>query len=773
MRKLMLLFLSLATFLSNAQEHTYKYNISDDGTLSGLQYGGSDIGFFDSDSQSGPTFYIDNGNDRTRGAWIKDGDHSFHCNLGGIRAALAYDLSGDYLSYEISLKNTSDDVFAPTKAGIMMGVDTYMETYPSWLSKFFPTLMMNEKTHFYGYMQSPKGDVLGIFSPDPIASWSVDYGRSYYDIPEFWFYGHRIESVNLDLINALPLPEHNPQNLWKLEPGEEKTWTISLIPVSSLETFETELAEKTSVPMIQAPQTSFRPGDTAPFNIYQVSTEAPEVSVRYEDGTESPSVVTLKTVEGGLSCWEVKAVLGSKGRYDVEVRNGGYVSSAVLLALDSWENVMRNARQAAWDNPQKATSHVESWYGFHSAFLGARHFPEPELDARLDARFDILYNKIFDSQKAVPVVYANRIQNTSSTIGMLVDRYEAYGRIEDLMQASRLADWLMTNNQADSGAYMNGNVKYTSVIYVAKSMMELYLVEKQLGKTDAAWAAKASARYDSVKRAIDELVSSQGDFQTEGEMTFEDGMISCSALQIGLFALLQEDLQQREHYKQAMLDILNTHSCLTQLRVNDARRRGGTMRFWEAQYDVLMLPNMFNSPHGWSAWRAYATYYAYLLTMDERYLLETFNAAGAFANLIDYRTGSLRWAFVVDPYLRVRQIAAPVEGVSFDDVTTGNPHPDFYGSKESVIGEQYVDMISSWQPINSQDNDVHEVFKFIAEAVLTKAYIVERQDGTIAGYNCKVDKRGKKLIVTPIEKQITDLHQNLKSDYKVVFKNLK
>ncbi len=33
-----------------------------------------------------------------------------------------------------------------------------------------------------------------------------------------------------------------------------------------------------------------------------------------------------------------------------------------------------------------------------------------------------------------------------------------------------------------------------------------------------------------------------------------------------------------------------------------------------------MLPNMFNSPHGWSGWRGYATYYAYLLTGEERWL---------------------------------------------------------------------------------------------------------------------------------------------------------
>jgi hypothetical protein len=120
----------------------------------------------------------------------------------------------------------------------------------------------------------------------------------------------------------------------------------------------------------------------------------------------------------------------------------------------------------------------------------------------------------------------------------------------------------------------------------------------------------------------------------------------------------------------------------------------------------------------------------------------------------------------------VKQIERPVEGVSFDDVTTGNPHPEFHGAREFIIGEQYVDMISSWQPVNSQDNDVHEVFKFIEEAVLTNAYIVERENGDVVGYNCSVERKGRRLIVTPNEKQIVNLHQNLKSDYKVIFKSL-
>ena len=757
------LFMLLMAGVLSAQEAVletsgYRCVVREDGTIASLTYPSFGVDFFSAGQKAGPSFYMNDGQETLAATWTGTGELEFSASIDDVAARLKYHRDPSFLTFEISMKNNGAEAFAPVKAGIAVGVDTYMDQYPHWLTKFFPTLLMNEKTHFYGYFQSPQGQVLGIASPDPIASWSVDYNLSYYDIPPHWFYGHRIESVNLDLINTLPLPEHNPQDMWKLEPGEEKTWRVSLVPVNSLETFEQEMAEATGLPMISMDRTSYMPGETAAFTIFADST--PEVMMD----------ASFEVAEIAKGQWLVEASMHKAGRYDVTVTAGDYQSSSVILVNDSWAEVIKDARQAALDNHQKPSSHVESWYGFHSAFLAARHFPDNEIDTQLDDRFGLIYDKVFDAENAVPRLYEDRIQNTSSTIGMLVDRYEAFGRIVDLEQAAALADWLVANNQDKGGAYMNGNVKYTSVIYVAKSIMELYLAESDL--KEEVWQERAARHYESVKRAIDELVASQGDFQTEGEMTFEDGMISCSALQVGMFALLQEDPASRQHYAQAMMDILESHDCLTQLKVNDGRRRGGTMRFWEAQYDVLMLPNMFNSPHGWSAWRAYASYYAYLLTLDERYLKETFNAAGAFAGLIEQETGKLRWAFVVDPYLRVRQIAAPVEGLTFDDVTTGNPHPDFYGSREFTIGEQYVDMISSWQPVNSQDNDVHEVFKFIEEAVLTNAFIVEREDGTVVGYNCSVEKRGRRLIVVPAEKQIVNLHMNLKSKYKVAFKKL-
>ncbi len=78
-------------------------------------------------------------------------------------------------------------------------------------------------------------------------------------------------------------------------------------------------------------------------------------------------------------------------------------------------------------------------------------------------------------------------------------------------------------------------------------------------------------------------------------------------------------------------------------------------------------------------------------------------------------------------------------------------------------------MISDWQTVNTQDNDVHEVFKFIGEALLTNAFIIEHPDGSVTGYNCTVSRHGDTLRVTPAEKQITRLHCNLSNACTVIF----
>lgn len=779
MKKLMLLLgLLLAMHMVGAQVplkyKNWECRIAPDGTLEKIIFRGKGendtIPFFQDREKAGPCFYLKREDQEKKGQWKACGKYTFSSKLDEVECLMKYRQHRGWPAIEITLTNRGVVPFQPQKAGLKLGIDTYMDHYPGWFHKYFPTLMRCEKTHFYGYMQTPEEHTLAVVSEQPVASWSVDYNLGYMDPAPHWFMGHRIESLNLDLLNELPLPERHPKSLYQLLPGESKTWVISLVNIGQLENLESGIRSMSDVPLIDIGQTTYRPGESA---IVKVWGKSPKAEVRNDRGEVIESKMERK--ENG-DCFQLVTHLPKVGLYTLTIKDGTYQSEAVLSVTPDWRWTMEQARKNALRYHQKATSHIESWYGFYSAFLAQRYFPDNKTDKELNDKFELLFNLLHDTVKMEPKYHASRIQNTAGTIGLLTDKYEAGRDIRDLERACRLADWMIGFSQREDGAYCNHHTIYTSVIYIAKSVLELAQVEKELGRNDSRWAEAYKRHYASAKKAIDQLVDSRGNFQTEGEMTFEDGMISCSALQIGMFALLQEEPAMRKHYTEAMLEILNSHSCLTQLRVPDARRRQGTMRYWEAQYDVQMLPNMFNSPHGWSAWRAYATYYAYLLTGEVKWLEQTFNAMGAFAHLIDYKNGTLRWAFVVDPHLQVEQACSVDKNHTFTDLSFGNPHPRLYETRKFVIGEQYVNMVSDWQTVNTQDNDVHEVFKCIGETVLTNAFFVILPQGNemgmkVKGFNCmaKADRNGV-FMIEPTEKQITRLHYNVGQKVEVVWK---
>ena len=670
----------------------------------------------------------------------------------GIEYTIETMRSGNTEIITLNLRNTRHTPYQPLKAGLKLGIDTYMDSYPEWYGKFFPTLAVCEPDHFYGYMQSPEGKVKAVVSADPIASWSLDYNMGYPDWTQEnrWFYGHRIECLNLDMLCRGPLPDHNPL-LWKLEPGERRSWTVKIIDLDAPDSFEEVVYRNTGAPVLAMERTSCSPGDSLEIKVWG---SAPRMKV---DG----NVMDLQKVDDSL--WRGIYRATEPGVKDINVCDGVRQAHGTVAVRHPWNATMRLAREAVVRYRQKPTSHVESWYGFHTAFDAARIMPEPGIDSVINRRFDMVVDKIFDREKGTPYKFHWRIQNVSSTIGMLADRYLAFGNPADLDLGERMARYVM-DCQREDGAYMNGHTDYTSVIYPAKSMLEFADAERVAGRKKQAARIEASAR-----RAIDHLAAADGDLETEGQITYEDGMISCSALQLGELALRSKNIKDRRRYTEAMLRLLDGHDCLTQLRVPDGRRRGGTLRFWEAQYDVFMLPNMISSPHGWSAWRAYATYYAYLLTGQERWLRETFDAAAAFAALIDHRTGDLNWAFVVDPYVDALQVCEPDTRFTADDDTYGNPHPELYPNRKIIVGEQYVPMIADWQTIVSSDNDVHECFKFIAEAVLCNAFVVERPDGSFGTYNCRLVREGDDLRVTADEPQIRNLHVKLIHPRKVVF----
>jgi hypothetical protein len=295
---------------------------------------------------------------------------------------------------------------------------------------------------------------------------------------------------------------------------------------------------------------------------------------------------------------------------------------------------------------------------------------------------------MFDFAAYRPIVIPERIQNTALLISLLVDMYEATSDEKYLVDAAGFADWLIETKQGEDGVYRKENrIHYTCVIYIAKAVLELALAEKDYD------GQRYIRHYASAKRAVDELVASLDNIDTEGEATLEDGMISCSALQIGMFALTLPETQ-RQPYIEAAERLMEIHACLEQSIIPDCRCNGASLRYWESQYDVMVMANMLNSPHGWSAWTAYAHYYLYLLTRRKTYLVSLMNCLGSCVQLMTL-DGELRWGYCAQPYVKAKTLLP-----GRDRPLPGEGYRGQY--KEKVYGESYIPMISDWYRTGEQ-----------------------------------------------------------------------
>ena len=684
-----------------------------------------------------------------------------------------------------SVTNNKDTEQAVDKLSLNLGFNTYLESYPQYNDQLFPTLLRCEKTHLWGYLSTPSGRLMTIATDAPVASYTLDYEWG----------AHRIYTASLDVLQSGELPERHPQDADHIGANETKTWNIYLKPVEDLNAIEDvkpTISNYTEIPTIDADRYTMAENEVSQVTVYSQSPlKNGVVTLVDEDGTET----TLAVTDNGdhtYSC-TFEAEGREEGVYKLWAENeAGYKAEGMFTIRMPWSWYTKQARKAAVEAPQKATSHTESWYGLYSAYIAKRYFPDEELDMAIDEKFEEIYPLMYDVTTDLPTSWQSRIQNHSGMLGVFVDKYESSGNMSDLESAVHLADFLLTT-QKENGGYYNGSTDYTSVIYPAKSIMELIYVEKDLmndadltEEERAVWAERYDRHFASVTRAMDNLVRLDGHFETEGQQTFEDGANSCSATQLSEFALMfPEGSAEREKYTNAALKIMNYHTSHQQSIVPDSRMNGGTLRFWEAQYDVEMQltgdsPNMMNSPHGWSAWNIYALFNLYELTGDQQYLERGMNAMGSCAQLMGF-DGTLRWAFIADPY-RNTGLWVKDEEASHDDVIVGK-------HVNTVIGEEYVDMISYWwrAPKNTWvpgytamggavtqgaacDNDVHEVFKALGEVALTKAYVFQKDDGTFETYNCSIENTDRGLIVTPSEEVVSNVSVQVQEDTDVTVK---
>lgn len=615
----------------------------------------------------------------------------------GIDWGLERRQEGEDVVLRVTVTNARATPWAPQRLALRVGLDGWMTHFPQWRTRFVPTLLRSERTHFYGYAQSPEGLIVGVASPDPVASWTQCFNDR----------GHRIRTFDLDLLCAAPLPKHHPQgSATRLAPGERRTWEVRLAAFREVGAWRAWARRVTQGPVPKAERTAF------------IGKEGALVRFGWP--------VRIEGREGMAETWRLPP-----GDYRAVAENGKEATFS-LATLRPLGDYLRLARREALRVKPTETHHAECIYPFFSYLLARKHCPDAAQDAETEAVFQSLFPKHYDRDKG-RLRTTFRIQDTAIWASILADRYAVMGDTDALLQASRLCDYLLST-QLEDGAYhaTHGKTRthYTSVIYLAKSILEVMDEERKLAAAEPAWRARYDRHAVSVRRAIANLAEKRDDIQTEGEQTFEDGMVSCSILQLALYALKTPDKAFAAQCAAAAESLWRLHRCLTMSESPDARVTGATIRYWETQYTICLMANCLNSPCGWTAWKLYANHYLYLLTGKECYLTQYFDGLGACLQLFDRETGRLRWGFTPTPAFHARHAAKAPEG-----------SPKEFVWKEGWFGEQYLEQISDWNrrdPIWRKkwgiDNFVHEIVKCMEEGAYRTGYLHQRDDGTLLAY---------------------------------------
>jgi len=615
------------------------------------------------------------------------------------------------------------------------------------------------------------GEILAVSSLSAVASYSLEYNKIGIH------YGHRINYAAVSLISNHKLPEHHSDLNKVLKSGEKKQWIFGFDRCDSINDYERIMSEY-GIPVIRTEKFILSKGERL------------LIEPLCKDECEVEIISPVGKIKNGDE-------LTTEGIYEVMVKSrGGKITTGSVYCRKPWEWYLKNARIQTIMKPQHATTHCESWYGFFSAFLASRHYPDSKLDSAVSKLFDEIMPLMFDFDEIKPLVIPNRIQNVSSLISLLVDKYEINKEKNKkyLILASKFGDWLM-NYQREDGAFYNDKTHYTCVIYPAKTLLELWHAE--LGESDDEYFNVAALRhYQSAQKAVDELVANLENIGTEGEHTLEDGMISCSCLQIAAFALTLK-VEERQKYISAAEHMLGVHRCLEHRATPDCRVRGTTIRYWESQYDVMVMKNLICSPHGWSAWLGYALYYLYILTGKKDYLVWLMENIGAGVQLMSL-DGDLKWAFCVDPDIKVERAFTIDENNPIEDAYPylKLENKAFSGKfEERNIGEEYISMISGWYRTSKEqllnggyytcplilsdktlevsrqggccDNDVHEIFKCMEETVFKKAFIHQAEDRVLC-YNCDVEIENKSFTINLYEKCDTVVIYNKNCDLIIV-----
>lgn len=732
--------------------------LHEDGSIRSLCLQGAEIPFRQ-DEYRGFSFYTVQQGKRAEILLRQEGKNLFCGRDIHRRYELFYQWEGEELLVVASVENQDSVCYKPTTLGLSLGINCYMASYPEWNDLYFPTLLRCEKTHFWGYFMTPKGKILTIACEDPVASWSLAYNELTEEEAGAAYLtgGHRIYTANLHLVNRPPRPERHPR-LDEIPPHTKLVWNFRLRMVQDLESVQIAAAQMAKAPMLSLKRYTLDAGDMVSGVCMGEISRLTCVSPNGEQ-----KEIPISGDSFRFAC--PKEI----GRYRLlAVNRQGKCSEACFYSKHPNAWYLQQARQAVLDMPPVHTHHLESFNCLFSVLLARKYFPDMEKDEVCERYFTEFVDWLYDEKNQTAAHAPWRIQDSAGLACLLAMKYELDGNTEDLRKAAHLVDFLIAC-QGEDGAYYSipspgHKTHYTAVTYIAKYVLDTAKVEEKAAKQYPEFAIHAARHRASALRAVANLERNRDNIDTEGELTFEDGMISCSMLQIAAAALEMEPGEEQERYRESAESMYLMHRCLTQSVIPDCRMNGATLRFWEAQYNVNLFSNMMNSPCGWSAWKVYGDYYLYLLTGKGRYLHEAMNGLGSCLQLVDGQTGRLRWGFICDPYVETSAYVQEAPGVCRGKMA------------DLILGEEYVDMVSGWHRTEKFprekwgiDQLVHEIFKCMAETILTSVYLLEEEDGKFTCYNGIVQEDAGLLRVIPREAVVRRAHVQMKKKRRVAF----
>ena len=320
----------------NLKNSSYEIQFSQTGSITSFQSNGKTIEFRKDTKSEGPAIVFSNSTVILHNTKTSTTGLIFSAETSKINVALSYSFEKNAFVIQATIKNKIGKEIPIDTLMLRLGINTEMDAFPHWNKVYFPTMMRCEKDFFWGYFMNPGGNIITIATQNPVASWNYDYNKG----------GHRIFTLNLDLMHKLPLPERHPQNLHTLKSNEERTWTIYLQPTCNLKNVKSIVSEFTKAVIIDAPQYTIAENETFHIKILGSVKSLNLITPNNKNIKLKPSATIDFTPEDGVGKYKLEAI-STKGKtteayFSVRKQWSWYMQQARINAITSVVGIRPN-----------------------------------------------------------------------------------------------------------------------------------------------------------------------------------------------------------------------------------------------------------------------------------------------------------------------------------------------------------------------------------------------------------------------------------------------